>query len=213
MKKDDFTKDLPKFRNLRDVSQYSKPIIKSNMLFRSSDLSAYENDPLLRNWFDDQGIKTIIDLRNIIDINRRTYSPKILKNIVYRNIKLVPDEIDARMDGRDNIKYYSWVLKNEGDRLKELFTILSEKENYPIIIHCLIGMDRTGIIFALIHLLLDSPREKIIEDYLVSGSNMKHELIEKILDIVHDFGGISQYLSKIGISMDFQSQIIRNLTK
>ena len=93
MKKDDFTKDLPKFRNLRDVSQYSKPIIKSNMLFRSSDLSAYENDPLLRNWSDDQGIKTIIDLRNIIDINKRTYSPKILKNIMYRNIKLVSDEI------------------------------------------------------------------------------------------------------------------------
>ncbi|MHA1975746.1 MAG: tyrosine-protein phosphatase [Candidatus Hodarchaeales archaeon] len=213
MKEVDLKKQLPEFRNLRDVSQYSKPNIKSDMLFRSSDLSAYENDPLLSQWLNQHRITTIIDLRNRRDIIRRTYSSNVLKIINYRNIALVSEETEARIVGRDNIEYYSWVLMNEDENIKEIFTILSEKKNYPLIIHCHVGMDRTGIVFALIHLLLDSPGEKMIDDYLASGSNMKLELITRILQIIDDHGGIVQYLRTIGISTELQTQIIGILTK
>ncbi len=213
MKKSDLKREIPNFRNLRDITQYSGSNIKSNMLFRSSDLSAYEKDPLLTKWFDQQGIKTIIDLRNRKDIMRRTYSPNILRHINYINLILVSEETENKIIGRDNTEYYTWVLTHERENLKELFTILANKENYPLIIHCHVGMDRTGIVLALIHLLLDSSRENIIKDYLASGPNMKQYLINLILQITDNNGGITHYLKELDISEKIQHQIIRNLTK
>ncbi len=202
-----------KFRNLRDIVQYSNPNVRSSLLFRSSDLSAYENDPMLSSWLREQGIKTIIDLRNNGDIMRRTYSQRILRNINYYNIKLVSKETETQFIGRDNAEYYSWVLESEGDKLKAIFLLLSIKNSFPLVIHCHIGMDRTGIVLALIHLLLNSSREKIIEDYLASGPNMKQELIDLILRSVDNYGGIGQYLNRIGITNSFQAKILRNLVK
>ena len=213
MKEATIKEKLPDFRNLRDVSQYSLPRIKSNMLFRSSDLSAYETDPSLKKWLDREGIKTMIDLRNKRDIQRRTYSKEILRGINYINLVLVSEETETRIIGRDNTEYYSWVLNNESKNLKLLFAILSEKKNFPLVIHCHVGMDRTGIVLALIHLLLDSSIEKITTDYLASGLNMKRKLIELILQNVEDQGGIREYLNKNGISYNIQNRIVGNLTK
>ncbi|MHA2073982.1 MAG: tyrosine-protein phosphatase, partial [Candidatus Hodarchaeales archaeon] len=139
------------FLNLRDIAIYSKHKIKANMIYRSSDLSAYANDPVLYQWFHEKGIKTIIDLRNRKEILRRSYPREILKVINYRNDKLVSDETDERIQGRNRVEFYKWVLENEGERIREVLEILIDEDNYPLVIHCLVGMDRTGIIIALIH--------------------------------------------------------------
>lgn len=76
----------------------------------------------------------------------------------------------------ESVKYYSCPMEWEGntflDNRKELlkvFEILSEEDNYPLIFHCNIGTDRTGMIAYLINALLGVPEESLYRDYLYSN--------------------------------------------
>ncbi len=200
------------FLNLRDIALYSRQKIKKNIIYRSSDLSAYVNDPVLSQWFHEKGIKSIIDLRNRKEILKRRYPKELLKLINYKNMKLVSDETDERIQGRNSVEFYKWVLENEGDRIRELFEFFIDKDNYPLVIHCLVGMDRTGIIIALIHMLIRTPWKQIKEDFMASGSNMKKELIEFIYNSINDSGGINLFLESIGLSRENQKKIIEYIS-
>jgi protein tyrosine/serine phosphatase len=73
-------------------------------------------------------------------------------------------------------------------------------------------MDRTGIIIALIHMIIRTPWEQIKDDFMASGPNMKKELIDFIYKSINDFGGIKRYLENIGLSRDNQRKIYDNLS-
>lgn len=91
----------------------------------------------------------------------------------------------------EDIAYYSCPMEWEGntftdnhDELLRVFEILSKQENYPIIFHCNIGTDRTGMIAFLINALLGVPEEDLFRDYLYSnfadiGGTRKIELLQK----------------------------------
>lgn len=53
------------------------------------------------------------------------------------------------------------------------FRILAEPENYPILIHCTQGKDRTGLIVLLVLLLLEVDVEAITADYVVSERELE----------------------------------------
>ena len=53
--------------------------------------------------------------------------------------------------------------------LKEIFTILADETSYPVIFHCSIGTDRTGLIAYLVNALLGVARDDLIRDYLFSN--------------------------------------------
>lgn len=54
-------------------------------------------------------------------------------------------------------------------KLREIFEILSKEENYPIIFHCSIGTDRTGVVAFLVGALLGMSEEDLYRDYLFSN--------------------------------------------
>ena len=53
--------------------------------------------------------------------------------------------------------------------LRGVFEVLSKEENYPVIIHCSIGTDRTGMVAYCIEALLGMSETDIIRDYLYSN--------------------------------------------
>ena len=57
---------------------------------------------------------------------------------------------------------------NNGQILK-IFSILSDKTNYPIIVHCSIGTDRTGMLSFLLNALLGFPEKELYRDYMFSN--------------------------------------------
>lgn len=76
----------------------------------------------------------------------------------------------------DTVTYYSIPMEWEGDTfngnreaLLRVFSILAEEENYPIIFHCNIGTDRTGLIAYLVGALLGVSEEDLCRDYLFSN--------------------------------------------
>ncbi len=76
----------------------------------------------------------------------------------------------------DTVNYISCPMDHSGDVLSDnkeqilkIFEILADEDNYPMIIHCSIGTDRTGMLSFLINALLGVPTENLYRDYLFSN--------------------------------------------
>ncbi len=104
---------------------------------------------------EDLGIKTEIDLRQVHtgETGGITESP-IAENVNY---------ISCPMD-------WSGELHSENNaQLLKIFEILSQEENYPLVIHCSVGTDRTGMISFLLNALLGVSEDDLCRDYLFSN--------------------------------------------
>jgi protein-tyrosine phosphatase len=56
---------------------------------------------------------------------------------------------------------------------RQLFRLLTEIRNSPLLLHCSAGKDRTGLAAALILFALGTDRGTIYEDYCLSGACLK----------------------------------------
>lgn len=79
----------------------------------------------------------------------------------------------------EEVGYYScpmeWNVTNiltdskNNESIKKVFSILADKDNYPVIYHCNIGTDRTGLFAYLLNGLLGVSEEDLYRDYLFSN--------------------------------------------
>lgn len=107
-------------------------------------------------------------------------------------------------------KYFHFPMSNKIEKyntnLKEvrrwLNQIMKEFENpelkYPVLIHCLSGKDRTGIVIASLLLILGFDLNSIIEEYLLSEGEVSEELIRMSLEGI---GHPKQYFDKIDLDI------------
>jgi protein-tyrosine phosphatase len=101
----------------------------------------------------------------------------------------------------NNIEKYD-TSQNEVKRW--LNSVIKTFENpelpYPVLIHCLSGKDRTGIVVAALLLILGIDKATIIEEYLLSDGEVKTALItmsiEGMLPITDYFEGLDLALVK-----------------
>ncbi|MFW9778006.1 MAG: tyrosine-protein phosphatase [Candidatus Heimdallarchaeota archaeon] len=195
------------FWNLRDLARFNPAKIRKNMILRSATLHNYIADPYFIEWIDKTGIKAIINLQTNLEIQKRPYSEDFMSKVRYYQIPLIPgvglDKDGPNLESEIDIAFedlYVWVLENRKEQIRDLFAILANPENYPLIIHCYGGKDRTGIIIALLHLLLGSEEVNIILDYLISAPEMDSIYIRSLLDFISNQGGIHEFLRSVGIS-------------
>lgn len=77
----------------------------------------------------------------------------------------------------DTVTYFSCPMEWDGDMLYDnkeqvlrVFSILADENNYPVIYHCNIGTDRTGMISFLVNALLGVSEDDLIRDYMFSNN-------------------------------------------
>jgi protein-tyrosine phosphatase len=92
------------------------------------------------------------------------------------------------------VSYYHFPLENKVEKYhthqKEVrlwlnsIVKLFEKEafQYPVLIHCLSGKARTGIVIAALLLIIGVSKEIIIQEYLLSEGDVSQELIQIALE-------------------------------
>lgn len=127
----------------------------------------------------------------------------------------------------DDVDYYScpmdWnvsnILTGNVEMVKTIFEILANEDNYPVIYHCNIGTDRTGLFAYLINGLMGVNEEDLFRDYLFSNfgkingsrslSGIKNSYIatikgypgdtlsEKIYNCLVDLGVPSEHLDSV----------------
>lgn len=130
--------------------------------------------------------------------------------------------------GKDSIDYSK-------DEICEIMGVMAETSNYPIIVHCTQGKDRTGLVIMLLLLLLGTPLDAISTDYLVSERELLPERESRLAEIneiglseqfvgcpptfVYEvshyinetYGSMEGYLSSIGVRKTTQEKVIENL--
>lgn len=111
---------------------------------------------------------------------------------VFRDIMHIKTEIDLRElhangyprgnDGNekyeanvDGVKYVAIPMGGNADiesntgAIKDLFEVLSNKDNYPVYFHCNIGTDRTGMVAYILGALCGLSEDTLYRDYLFSN--------------------------------------------
>lgn len=109
-----------------------------------------------------------------------------------------------------NIDYYDFPMSNKVEKydtshkdvkrwVNEIIQIFeSDNLKYPVLIHCLSGKDRTGIIVAALLLILGYKQETIIQEYLLSEGEVNRELIQLAMD---GMTPIDKYFEQIDLSL------------
>lgn len=156
--------------NVRDLGGWQTPNgrVKQGLIYRCGRLNESET-PLVNIEITHDGIDTML------------------------NVLRIKSEIDLRMPNNhntetggitssplgDDVNYYNcpleWDIVNGNyltgniQSVKYFFELASDIDNYPLIFHCNIGTDRTGMFAFLINGLLGVSEEDLYRDYLFSN--------------------------------------------
>lgn len=196
--------------NVRDTGGWqteSGGTVKQELLYRCGRLNKSGSteieitDKGIKTMLEDMGVKTEIDLRGGASDKNES-----------GNIKESP--LGA------SVKYYHIPMNYEGNILsinskpiRQCFEILADEKNYPVIYHCSIGTDRTGMLAFLLNGLLGVSEEDLYRDYLYSNfgniggsrdtsaiasyiSIVRGDRTDKLSDCIYD------YLLSIGVKKE-----------
>ena len=172
--------NIPNIQNFRDLGGYpsyrNKKQIRWGKLYRSAEIN--ELPDFSYRELKEIGIKTIIDFRSTEEMhNKKTIQPGF--HVVH--IPLPVKDLDQILQGLQNHTVLNdtvYRIAEEGGRalirnhtreIKQVFDILLQKENYPIVFHGSSGKGRVGIISALILSALDVDDDIILDDYRLSN--------------------------------------------
>jgi protein-tyrosine phosphatase len=150
--------------------------IRERVLVRGESLSRLT--PTGRAALVAYGVHTVIDLRSS-DEAAQWPSPFVASTTRPRYLNLpVIDESDetgqaARTSAESLGELYIAMLKHGQAQLAPIFQALARAEAGPVLVHCFIGKDRTGLVIALALELAGVSRTHIVEDYAASAANLQ----------------------------------------
>lgn len=192
------------FWNFRDSNLYN-PKIKDQLIYRTSALALFQNTEQSDILLKENNIKTIIDLRADREIDEILYSQELKSKIKYVKAQFDPWDQpkwfkEKHNEGSNHEIAYRFFAMGCKDSVKKTFETILEQEEGAVAIHCHAGKDRTGILFSMIHLLLESPQENMFTDYLSSEMDVSIDKLNIALDVIKNEGGIINYLVSCGLT-------------
>ena len=172
--------NIPGIQNFRDLGGYpsypGKKQMRWGMIYRSAEIDSLEY--CSRRELKNLRIKTLIDLRTPSEIGRQSPLQKGF-NVVH--IPLATGDMEDILQGirEEKIKCdtvyrmvermtRTWIDKYTKE-YRQIFDLLLDKTNYPVVIHCSSGKGRTGIVSALVLAALGVNEDIIMEDYRLSN--------------------------------------------
>lgn len=187
------TIEMRNIKNFRDVGGYftkNDKQMRWGMIYRSGDLSnatLYDQERIRR-----LNIKTIIDLRSEKSMTKFPIlvHPSINK-IAIPITQLDTDALNEMMEDKkltqsDAVRKiqdsYIGIIENSKEKFEELFLVLSDFNNYPILISGSLGKDRVGLATYLILSAMGIPQNVILNDYMLSQNAIN---VLQIVDDVH----------------------------
>lgn len=163
--------------NFRDVGGYrgldGRPV-RWRRLFRSdalSNLTEADREPFRR-----LGVRTVIDLRRTSELTVQGRIPA-WEGFTYHHLP-PPHRVwtlTPYQDGEDPARYladrYLDLIEEGASGLVATLRVIAQEESAPVVVHCVAGKDRTGVVCALTLSLLGVSDDDIATDYARSTAN------------------------------------------
>ena len=166
-------------------------LIRRGLFYRSCGL--YMFDPQELEYLSSLNIRNIIDLRTERECIRRPDA--VPSGSVYHNAICMcgreGDDIDFSPAGMkqagekgqrqlEQLRSYYLNMPFDNEAFRLIVRMLRERD-FPLLFHCATGKDRTGVISALIMLLLGADDWQVTIDYLTSNDSYM-DLIEETIE-------------------------------
>ncbi|MCZ6688104.1 MAG: tyrosine-protein phosphatase [Planctomycetota bacterium] len=180
--------------NFRDVAKHAAGYLRTGRLFRGSSPTRYAPGPdtegidAFETWRRAHGISVVLDLRNDEEVERSPYPTPWEETMTRFHIPItggVPEGLGEHL--RPDQTAYLGFMEGNRDGMREAILRIAESKG-PVLVHCHAGMDRTGVVIALVCYLIKVPREAIVADYLSSGGTTTGDRIEAFIDHLRSIG-------------------------
>ena len=166
---------LDRSYNIRDVGGYPTRDgrrVRWRRLLRSDSLHALT--PASQQVLRDHGLRTIIDLRRPSEAARKPNVFAAVAGMDYRNMPLFDDRaadtVDAPADTLQEL-YVRYVDMCQA-QFGAILSTLAASADAPLLVHCAVGKDRTGLVIALTLGALGVAPETIAQDYALSYARL-----------------------------------------
>lgn len=177
--------DLEGTTNTRDIGGYMTDdmrTIRYGQIIRSENLSRLTENDFRK--LEELGVKTVIDLRSD---EEHDHSPTIwqgdnppqfhhfpigdAKNDWFKAQRRMVkgNRFNEKQSLEHMEKGYRMIAEEGPPSYVKLMDLVLDESNWPILIHCNAGKDRTGVAVALIQEALGVDRETIMEEYLLTN--------------------------------------------
>ena len=170
----DNTRDLGGFRT-RDGRT-----VRWGKLYRSGDLSGLKKSDF--DYFRQIGIREVIDFRVPEDLERKPDHLPTTDSLITSQFSIYGNDL-SRKENRKLLQcskpnnfnaeeilldYNRQYVTQHTDEFAQTFEELLQQEQ-PLLYHCSAGKDRTGLMSALLLLVLEVPRETMMRDFMASN--------------------------------------------
>ena len=152
-------------------------------IVRSDNVRKLSEDGWASAW--EHGIRTVVDLRSEPEC---ADDPPLLGGIDYVRIGLSDFDRPQREEPQDRVEalqlWYREHLEHNTEGIAAVFRVLADAEG-GVLVHCLGGKDRTGIVAMLLLRLRGASLEEIEADYMLSEPNLR-----RIFEVIHAPAGV-----------------------
>ena len=184
--------------NFRDIGGYPARdghTVAWRRVFRCGEFRNVTQDEFKR-LTGELGVVSVIDLRSGPELENNGKGLLEGSEIKYCNIAFMTD--DGGPEGNASRyahctnmgEFYLVMARQEdyGKRIIEALEVIADPMNHPIVFHCAVGKDRTGMLAAVLLSLLGVAEKDIIEDYALSEPYMD-ELLARLKNNPPKSGG------------------------
>jgi protein-tyrosine phosphatase len=121
------------------------------------------------------GLATVIDLRSPSEVERSPVSPLLGDpSVRRRHVPFAPFLDASRLHEHepDLEDLYRRMYADAHACVGDVFRLLADAATYPVVIHCVAGKDRTGLLVALLLRAVGVADAAIASDFALSGVNL-----------------------------------------
>ena len=164
--------------NFRDVGGYAGAdgrTVRWRRLFRADSLHRLDG----ADWaaFAELGVRTVIDLRRGFEIERFGRVPEaeglrylnaVLEHVDWEDVPHPADVVHSRWLADRYLNF----AEDGRTGLATALNVLAEPDSGPVVVHCMAGKDRTGVVCALALALVGVSDADIAADYAITEVSM-----------------------------------------
>lgn len=173
--------ELEGVHNFRELGPYrlrQGGAVRSRRVYRSGalELMTPADETLLSR---EIGIRTVLDLRHPDELAETRVTHPLADRVVRLSIfseSQPQEELIAELNGLygtgPSPRRYLHYLEIGGDRLARAFELFADESNYPILVHCTAGKDRTGVLLGMVMDVLGCHDDDIAHEYGLSDASI-----------------------------------------